>query len=283
MHAGRQLFMTSTRDVFFSCTFRRKNLLYTRFLLVCIAAMLCLCAVAPVQAVSVKPPMNDAFQLSAVSSWHNRTGYYLDGSFYQDSARTQLQLYGLGVGIRKRLIGRWLRISLNGAYTQGNDDKYKRDDVPLTGTGSARTVYDIMVFDEYHHVWASAGLQYVFDAQGTNIHPFLHAGLAGHVVNIHEWGRVDDNSSLDGERISISPAFQNTNARVSVHTGAGIDLTVALDWGLSIAYIHRYWQPVSYTYTEAMPLDGIAYHEWYRTHTLRVSVVWRTTPLGNKR
>jgi hypothetical protein len=55
--------------------------------------------------------------------------------------------------------------------------------------------------------------------------------------------------------------------------GAGIDIrigSVAFDAG----YVFTYWSPVSYSFERDMPLHGVKYWEAFRTHEVRVGIVW---------
>ncbi len=220
-------------------------------------------------------PMNEGFYLTYISSWNNRTGYYIDNDYVQpDTSKAQLTLGGLGLGVRFAVVDEWLRAGFRGSYTRGHNDRYLYENAPIS-QGGGMSLEDIIILNEFNNVMLTSGLQLVLPNKDTPLHPFWTIGVDGYMMDIRERGRGADNSSIARQRVSLEGGLHRRNLGVAFHIEAGFDFSLAQQWGLAVSWLHRYWQPVSYTYTEQLPLEGISYYEFFRTHALRVTVVWR--------
>lgn len=240
--------------------------------MVSILGIICLFVISGWAAKSVNPItelLDNSWFLEVNANINNRTALYdFDlGDTLVAMHKNTLVLWGLGLGRRHSLqpFLRWENVLRFGFGVAADDTLH---DQLLTNSQQV----DIAIDHQFVHVSFSPTLQLI-TPHGTGPTPFIYLGGAVNLMHMTE--KIYE---LDNPKINIllsDKPVQVNSWSLSAKGGAGVDLSINHDFGLSIVYSITYWQPVTYPYDLNLPSRSINCTEQFWSHGIHLVLLFR--------
>ncbi len=191
-----------------------------------------------------------------------RIGSYLFESIEKrmDTARTNLLLVGVGIGKRYYIVP-WLRLQMEGMFH--------------IGITIEDTLYDFYMDESYcpkysfKHGCFNIGMQIIRPRE--KISPLVHLGGGINLLSLEESVVLQDDHKKE---VNYYTGINLRQWSLSLNFGAGFDISLKRNLGLSLIYSYRLWQPVRYKDSRDMPLEAVDYKETFYTHIFQILLLF---------
>jgi hypothetical protein len=127
----------------------------------------------------------------------------------------------------------------------------------------------------FFHAGFDPELQFALSPEGA-LRPFVFAGGGVDFVRLRNGfaEAADTRQAVEFLDEDKMPVVTEKRWCPHAHGGVGFDVMPRREVGVSVKYSFRFWRPVAYDDRRDLPLESVAYREYFLTHMLQVQVLF---------
>jgi hypothetical protein len=185
----------------------------------------------------------------------------------QDTARNTVITMGCSLG-KRYVLSKMFRLNAGLIFNTGS---VSEDTIYLPD-------YSCLIKNRFIHFGFSPEVVIILP-QITNIIPYVFVGGGINYMHFDEKFYVLEDPSRPLQFTDGSGMEPHTSKRWSPHVnyGAGADIYLTRDIGISIRYDFRFWEPVKFDESRDFPAKAASYREIFLTHALQLQFLLALT------
>lgn len=200
-----------------------------------------------------------------------RRGYFkLSEGHEQKQQLNNMTMYGFSIGKRFRL-NDYMRVQVPLTFDYGKADEDTVQSLLLNDGTSTSAIRQSEIF----HLAINPDLQFPLNvAPESRI--IISAGTGVHFIRYLEQEIMAGQS-----QVKISDPYLENGFKVTVSgsAGVGFETLMSRQFGISVMYTFRYWEPVSYkTQRDLFPTSPVDYSQVFFTHQISISILLNRNP-----